>query len=115
VPLFVLEVVAHSGQPPSVLVDWLEDWSYLEAAPGGEWDRTLLLVLARLLEGDPEPGLVPAMARIAELLLPLMAQETDPLARRRHELLSNNGRHFGRLSTPERINLSRNLPPPRPE
>jgi hypothetical protein len=90
-----------------VLVDWLEGWSYLEAAPGGERDRTLLLALARLLESDPEPGQVAAMARLAELLLPLMAGETDPLARRRHELLSNNvgGQRSARTGRPAGASL----------
>ena len=90
-PLFVLEVVVRSLQPPDQLVSWLQHWNYLEEASAGERrEQTFLLVLARLLEGEPGAGLVPALTRLADILVPCMEREMEPLARRKHELLSNN-------------------------
>ena len=39
--------------------------------------RTMLLVLARLLEGEGEAGLVAASVRVADLLTTSMAAESD--------------------------------------
>ena len=92
VPLLVLEALVRSGAPQGRLVEWLEGWSYLEQQEEEEGvrARTMLLVLARLLEGEGEVGLVAASVRVADLLTTSMAAETAPLVRRRHELLVNN-------------------------
>ena len=93
VPLLVLETLVRSGAPQGRLVEWLEGWSYLEQQEEEEEGvraRTMLLVLARLLEGEGEVGLVAASVRVADLLTTSMAAETAPLVRRRHELLVNN-------------------------
>ena len=92
VPLLVLEALVRSGAPQGRLVEWLEGWDYLEEVEEEEGvrARTMLLVLARLLEGEAEAGVVAASVRVADLLATSMGAETAALVRRKHELLVNN-------------------------
>ena len=59
-------------------------------------DRTLQLVLARLLDVE-DPELSRALSRLENILTPSMVAEEDPLARRKQELLLNNVSIGGRL------------------
>ena len=58
-------------------------------------DRTLQLVLARLLDIE-DPELPRALSRLVDLLTPTMAAEEESLARRKQELLLNNVSNSGR-------------------
>ena len=74
----------------------LEQWNYLDWVSNvGVRDRTLQLVLARLLDVE-DPELSRALSRLVDLLTPSMAAEEDPLARRKQELLLNNVSNGGR-------------------
>ena len=68
----------------------LEQWNYLDWVSNvGVRDRTLQLVLARLLDTE-DPELSRALSRLVDLLTPTMAAEEESLARRKQELLLNN-------------------------
>ena len=74
----------------------LEQWNYLDWVSNvGVRDRTLQLVLARLLDVE-DPELSRALSRLVDLLTPTMAAEEEPLARRKQELLLNNVSNSGR-------------------
>ena len=75
----------------------LEQWNYLDWVSNvGVRDRTLQLVLARLLDVE-DPELSRALSRLVDLLTLSMVAEEDPLARRKQELLLNNVSIGGRL------------------
>ena len=75
----------------------LEQWNYLDWVSNvGVRDRTLQLVLARLLDVE-DPELSRALSRLENILTPSMVAEEDPLARRKQELLLNNVSIGGRL------------------
>ena len=75
----------------------LEQWNYLDRVSNvGVRDRTLQLVLARLLDVE-DPELSRALSRLENILTPSMVAEEDPLARRKQELLLNNVSIGGRL------------------
>ena len=68
----------------------LEQWNYLDWVSNvGVRDRTLQLVLARLLDVE-DPELSRGLSRLVDLLTPTMAAEEESLARRKQELLLNN-------------------------
>ena len=74
----------------------LEQWNYLDWVSNvGVRDRTLQLVLARLLDVE-DLELSRALSRLVDLLTPTMAAEEEPLARRKQELLLNNVSTGGR-------------------
>ena len=74
----------------------LEQWNYLDWVSNvGVRDRTLQLVLARLLDIE-DPELSRALSRLVDLLTPTMAAEEESLARRKQELLLNNVSTGGR-------------------
>ena len=74
----------------------LEQWNYLDWVSNvGVRDRTLQLVLARLLDTE-DPELSRALSRLVDLLTPTMAAEEESLARRKQELLLNNVSTGGR-------------------
>ena len=110
-PLFALEVHVRSRQPPvpsgsqvkkanlarPFISTRLEQWNYLDWVSNvGVRDRTLQLVLARLLDVE-DPELSRALSRLVDLLTLSMVAEEDPLARRKQELLLNNVSIGGRL------------------
>ena len=75
----------------------LEQWNYLDRVSNvGVRDRTLQLVLARLLDVE-DPELSRALSRLVDILTPSMVAEEDPLAKRKQELLLNNVSIGGRL------------------
>ena len=74
----------------------LEQWNYLDWVSNvGVRDRTLQLVLARLLDVE-DPELSRGLSRLVDLLTPTMAAEEESLARRKQELLLNNVSNSGR-------------------
>ena len=74
----------------------LEQWNYLDWVSNvGVRDRTLQLVLARLLDIE-DPEFSRALSRLVDLLTPTMAAEEESLARRKQELLLNNVSTGGR-------------------
>ena len=72
------------------LLTRLDQWDYLDwVSNTGVRDRTLQLVLARLLDSE-DPELCRALTRLVDMITPSMAAEEEPLARRKQELLLNN-------------------------
>ena len=81
----------------------MEQWDYLDWVSNvGVRDRTLQLVLARLLDIE-DPELSKVLSRLVDLLTPSMAAEEEPLARRKQELLLNNVSYGGCPKGPPKL------------